>query len=218
MNRQFEERALARAVQEYSNQNVSSALGFRNRGSSKYALDKYEEAIKDYNRSIKLDPDSSGTFICRARAFLKIGSLSEAFYDAAHAYEMTIINDSPEDYIRLAMLFEECKRFDFVIDCINQYLRHVKELDFYHDDLGELWAVKKGYKTTSNCTTGNIVQTDWLGDAEGILNRIQKQFESDGKQQKLFPFSIIDELRKDLSITKKKMNQSIRKLKVQNND
>jgi len=198
-------------AQEFSHKDISSTLGFRNRGSSKYALDKYVEAIADYNRSIELDPDSSGTFICRARAFLKIESMSEALDDAVHAYEMTKINDSPEDYIRLAILFEECNKFNFVIDCINQYLRHVKELNFYHDDLGDLWAVKKGYKSTSFSTTGNVVQIDWLGDAEDILNRIQKQFESDDKQQKLFPFSIIDELRKDLSITREK-------IKVQNND
>ncbi len=202
----------------FADEYVSSALGFRNRGAAKHALERYEEAIKDYNQSIELDPDSSGTFICRARAFLKIGSLSHAFYDAVHAYEIKKTNNSPEDYMRLAIIFEDCKRFDFVIDCINQYLRHVKELEFYSDDIGDLWAVKKGYKSTSYCTTGNIVQIDWLGDAEEILNQIQKQFESDDKQQKLFPFSIIDELRKDLSITKKKMNESIKKLEVQSND
>lgn len=212
-----DDNALAFA-QEYSNQVVSSALGFRNRGAAKHSLKRYEEAIADYTKSIELEPDSPDTFVCRSRSFLKIGSLGEAFDDAVHAYEIVKINDSPEDYIRLAMTFEECKRFDFVIDCINQYLRHVKELDFCHDDLGELWAVKKGYKTTSYCTTGNIAQIDWLSDAESILNQIQKQFESDDKQQKLFPFSIIDELRKDLSITKRKMNESIKKLKVQSND
>ena len=175
-------------AKEYSNQDVSSALGFRNRGMAKYSLDEYEEAITDYNRSIELDPDSSDTYICRAQALLKIGNLSEAFDDAAHAYEIIKINKSPEDYMRLAMIFEECKRFDFVIDCINQYLRHVKDLEFYSDVIGDLWAMKKGYKTTSFSTTGNIVQIDWLGDAEGILNRIQIVSESDDKQQKLFHF------------------------------
>ena len=212
MNRQFEERAFVQFAQNHSNEDVSSALGFRNRGTLKCVLEKYDDAIADYNRSIELDPDISRTFICRAHAFLEIGKLSKAFDDAVHAYEIVKINDCPEDYMRLAMIFEECKKFDFVIDCINQYLRHVKELDFYHDDLGELWAVKKGYKTTSYCTTGIFAQIDWLGDAEVILNRIQKQFESDDKQQKLFPFSIIDELRRDLSITKEKMNDSLKKL------
>lgn len=205
-------------AQDYSNQVVSSSLGFRNRGAAKHSLGRYEEAIADYTKSIERDPDSSDTFICRARAFLKIGSLSEVFNDAAHAYAIVEKNNSPEDYIRLAMIFEECERFDYVINCINQYLSHVKELDFYHDEFRDLWALKKGYKTTSYSITGNIVQIDWIGDAEGILNRIQKQYESDDKQQKLFPFSIIDELRKDLSITKKKMNESIKNLKVQSND
>jgi len=199
-------------AQEFSIQDVSSALGLRNRGMAKYSLDEYEEAITDYNRSIELDPNRSDTFICRAQAFLEIGSLSEALDDAAHAYEIVKINDHPEDYMRLALIFEECKRFDCVIDCINQYLRHIKELDFYHDDLGDLWAVKKGYKTTSFSITGNIVQIDWLSNTKDILNRIQKQFESDDKQQKLFPFSIIGELKKDLSTTKENIHESIKKL------
>jgi tetratricopeptide (TPR) repeat protein len=207
-----DEKAADWFAKKFADEVVSSALGFRNRGAAKHSLERYEEAIKDYNRSIELDPDSSGTLICRARTFLKVGSLSQAFDDAAHAYEITKINDSPEDYMRLAIIFEGCKRFDFVIDCINQYLRHMKNLEFYYDDRGDLWAVKDGYKSTSFCTSGNIVQIDYLDDAEEILHRIQKQFESDDKQQKLFPFSTIDELRKDLSTTKENINESIKKL------
>jgi tetratricopeptide (TPR) repeat protein len=207
-----DEKAADWFAKRFADEVVSSALGFRNRGAAKHGLERYEEAIKDYTRSIELDPDISGTFICRARAFLKIGSSSQAFDDAVHAHEILKINDRSEDYMRLALIFEECKRFDFVIDCINQYLRHVKDLEFYYDDRGDLWAVKDGYKSTSFSTTGNIVQIDWLGDAEEILNRIQKQFESDDKQQKLFQFSTIDELRNDLSTTKENINESIKKL------
>ena len=214
----FNGRAFTWVTQEFSNQDISSALGFRNRGSSKYALDKYEEAITDYNRSIELDPDSSSTFICRARAFLKIGCLSEALNDATHAYEMIRIHHSPENYIRLATIFEEGRRFDFVIYCINQYLRHLEKLEYYFDESGDLWVVKNGYKSTGFCTTGNIIQIDWLNDAEEILNRVQKQLEWDDQQQKLFPFSTVDGLRNDLSVTKKKINKTIEKLKVQNND
>lgn len=205
-------------AQEFSIQNVSSALGFRNRGSSKYALDKYQEAITDYNRSIELDSDCSATFICRARAYLKTGGLNEAFGDAVHACEMTKSTDSPENYIRLAMIFEDCKKFDFIIDCINKYLRHVNTLAFYFDEDGDLWASRNGHKSTSFCTTGNIIQIEWLIDVEEILNRIQNQYESDDKQQNLFPCSIIDELKKNISLTKMKINKSIEKLKVQNDD
>jgi hypothetical protein len=131
---------------------------------------------------------------------------------------MIRINHSPENYIRLATIFEEGRRFDFVIYCINQYLRHLEKLEYYFDESGDLWVVKNGYKSTGFCTTGNIIQIDWLNDAEEILNRIQKQLEWDDQQQKLFPFSTVDRLRNDLSVTKKKINKTIEKLKVQNND
>ncbi len=203
---------------EFSSQHVSSALGFRNRGSSKYALDKYQEAITDYNRSIKLDPDCSASFICRARAFLKTGCLNEAFNDAVHAYEIIKNADSPENYIRLAMIFEECKRYDFIINCINQYLSHINDLKYYFDEDGDLWVSRNDYKSTSFCTTGNIIQKEWLIDAEEILNRIQNQYESDDKQQNLFPCSIIEELKKDTSIAKENINKSIEKIKVRIND
>lgn len=211
-------RAPAWAAEDFASEDVSCALGFRNKGAAKHSLERYEEAIKDYTKSIELEPDSPDTFICRARSFLKIGSLSQAFNDAAHAYEVTKINDPPENYMRLAIIFEECEKFQMVINCINEYLRHVKELDFYHDDLGDLWVAKEGYKSTSFSTTGNIIQIDLLNVAKEILNRIQKQYESDYNQQELFPCSIIDELKKDLSVTKKKINKSIKKLKVKKND
>ena len=213
----IDEGALAFA-QQYSNQDVSSALGFRNRGASKHALERYEEAIADYTKSIELDPNVADTFICRARAFLKIGSMSDAFDDASYAYKARSINHCPENYIRLSAVFKECKKYDLAIKCINQYLRHMEELEYYCDDAGDLWAAKNGYKSTGFSTTGNIIEVDWLEDAEIILERIQQQLEHDDKQQKLFPFSIIDELRKDLSVTKEKINKSIKKLKVQSND
>jgi tetratricopeptide (TPR) repeat protein len=207
-----------RFAREFADEDVSSALGFRNRGAAKHGLERYEEAIADYTKSIELEPASPDTFVCRARSFLKTGKINEALDDAAHSYEMTKDADAPENYIWLAIIFEECKRSNFVIDCIRKYLNHAKELNFYYDGVGDLWAVKNGYKSTSFSTTGNIVQIDYLCDAEEILKRIQKQFESDDKQQKLFPFSTIDELRKDLSITKKRLCDSIKKLKEQNND
>lgn len=205
-------------AQQYSNQDVSSALGFRNRGAAKHSLERYEEAIADYTKSIELDPDVADTFICRARAFLKIGSMGNAFDDASYAYKTRSINHCPENYIRLSAVFKKCKKYDLAINCINQYLRHVEELEYYCDEAGDLWAAKNGYKSTGFSTTGNIIEVDWLEDAEIILERIQQQLEHDDKQQKLFPFSIIDELRKELSITKEKINKSIKKLKVQRND
>lgn len=213
----IDEGALAFA-QQYSNQDVSSALGFRNRGASKHALERYEEAIADYTKSIELDPNVADTFICRARSFLKIGSMSDAFDDASYAYKTGSINHCPENYIRLSAVFKECKKYDLAINCINQYLRHVQELEYYCDETGDLWNAKNGLKSTGFSTAGNIIEVDWLEDAEIILERIQQQLEHDDKQQKLFPFSIIDELRKDLSVTKEKINKSIKKLKVQNND
>ena len=208
----YGKRAHAWFAEEYAEKDVSSALGLRNRGSAKSALHRYEEAITDYNRSIEIDPDSPNTFICRARAFCEIGNTDDASADVLRAYEMMIrINDCHEDFIKIAMIFEKCKIYDMVINCIGEYLRHVKSLEFYCDEKGDLWVVKEGNRSTSWCPTGNIIEIDSLDSAERILNRIKKPFETDDKQQKLLPFSRIDELRKELAITREKLDESIKK-------
>ena len=213
----IDEGALAFA-QQYSNQDVSSALGFRNRGASKHALERYEEAITDYTKSIELDPNVADTFICRARAFLKIGSMSDAFDDASHAYKARSNNHCPENYIRLSAVFKECKKYDLAIKCINQYLRHVEEIEYYRNEYGDLWAEVNGLKSTGFSTTGNIIEVDWLEDAEIILKSIQQQLKHDDKQQKLFPCPSIDELKNNLSFAKENVSKAIKRLKVLKND
>lgn len=201
-------------AQQFADQDVSSALGFRNRGAAKHALERYEEAIDDYTKSIELDPTVADTFICRARAFLKIGSMSDAFDDATHAYKTRSINHCPENYIQLAAVFKECKQYDLAINCVNRYLRHAEELEYYCDEYGDLWAVENGLKSTGFSTTGNIIEVDWLEDAEIILERIQQQLEHDDKQQKLFPFPAIDELKNNLSSVQENVSKAIKRLKV----
>ena len=105
-----------------------------------------------------------------------------------------------------------------VIDCIDKYLRYIKSLEFYCDEHGDLWAVYDGFRSTSWCPTGNIIQIDNLDLAVEILNRIQKQFEAGVRQQILLPFSIIDELRKELATTREKINESIKEIKVHKHD
>jgi len=215
----YGKRAHAWFAEEYAEKDVSSALGLRNRGSAKSALHRYDEAIADYNCSIELDPDSPNTFICRARTFLEIGNIDEASADALHAYEMMIkINDCHEDFFKIAMIFEKCKIYDMVINCIGEYLRHVKSLEFYCDEKADLWVVKDGNRSTSWSPTGNIIEIDSLDSAGIILNRIKKPFETDDKQQKLLPFSRIDELREDLAITREKLDEAIKKVRGGNYD
>ena len=211
----YGKRAHAWFAEEYAQNDVSSALGLRNRGAAKYALERYEEAITDYTRSIELEPDESASFICRSRAFFKLDRLNEACADAAHAGEiMAKMNDRPEYYIHLAMIFEKYKKYDMVIDCIDKYLRHIKSLEFYCDEHGDLWALYDGLRSTSWCPTGNIIQIDNLDLAVEILYRIQNQFEAEDKQQKLLPFSTVDELRKELATTREKLNEAIKKMEV----
>jgi len=205
-------------AQQFSDQDVSSALGFRNRGAAKHALERYTEAIDDYTKSIELDPTVADTYICRARAFLKIGSLSDAFDDATHAYKARSINHCPENYIRLAAVFNEGKKYDLAINCVNKYLRHVEEIEYYCDEYGDLWAVENGLKSTGFSTTGNIIEVDWLEDAEIILERIQQQLEHDDNQQALFPAPSIDELINNLSFVKENVSKAIKRLKVKTND
>ena len=214
---EIDESALAFA-QQFSDQDVSSALGFRNRGAAKHSLERYEEAIDDYTKSIEFDPTVADTFICRARAFLKIGSMSDAFDDAAHAYEAISIDHCPENYIRLAALFKECKKYDLAINCVNKYLRHVEELEYHCDEYGDLWAETVGLKSTGFSTTGNYIEVDWLEDAGIILERIHQQLEHDEKQQTLFPSPSIDELKNNLSLVKENISKTIKRLKVKTND
>ena len=206
-------------AEEYAQNVVSSALGLRNRGTAKCALDRYEEAIKDYTRSIELEPDEPATFICRARAFLKLERLDEAFADLTHAdHMMTEFNARPEHYMHLAMIFEEFKRYDMVIYCIDKYLLYIKSLEFYRDEHGDLWAVNDGGRSTSWSPTGNIIQIDNLDLAAEILYRIQNQFDAEDRQQKLLPFSTVDELWKELATTREKLNETIKKMEVKNHD
>ena len=215
----YGKRAHAWFAEEYAQNDVSSALGLRNRGAAKYALERYEEAITDFNCSIEINPDSPKALICRARAFMKISKLDEASADVTNAYEMMAkMNDRPEDYMHLAMIFEELKGYDMVIDCIDKYLRYIKSLEFYCDEHGDLWAVDDGVRSTSSSPTGNMIQIDNLDLAVEILNRIQKQFEADDMQQKLSPFSTIDQLRKELATAREKLNETIKEIKVHKHD
>ncbi len=58
---------------------------YRLRGSTYMSLDKYGEALKDFNRAVELAPEVSDNYYWRSRALAKSDRLEDAFKDAQRA-------------------------------------------------------------------------------------------------------------------------------------
>ncbi len=60
----------------------------RVRGNERVAAHDYEDAVRCYERSIKLDPSEAATYSNRALAYLRLGSCQNAVNDADAAVEL----------------------------------------------------------------------------------------------------------------------------------
>ena len=88
----------------YSNQDIfqgvqrgggfdsNDAWGWRNKGSALYFLGKYEEAIKCYNQSIKIDPSNPVVWNNKGLALYHLGKYDEAITSYEH-----VITIDPSD-------------------------------------------------------------------------------------------------------------------------
>jgi tetratricopeptide (TPR) repeat protein len=61
-------------------------------------LGKIQDALKDYDRAIKLDPMFSGSFLFRANAYLKLNKTEQALEDFKRAANLG--NDAAQNYLR----------------------------------------------------------------------------------------------------------------------
>ncbi|MEI0612735.1 tetratricopeptide repeat protein [Brachyspira pilosicoli] len=74
--------------EEYSKYKNICSMAYNNRGSAKNDLERYEEAIKDYNKSIELNLNYSEAYYNRANAKSYLGNDREAIEDYNKAIEL----------------------------------------------------------------------------------------------------------------------------------
>lgn len=75
---------------EYSKYKNNYFIAYNNRGISKYKLEQYREAIKDYDRAIKLNINDSEAYNNRGCAKAKLRLYEEAIKDFDRAIELNI--------------------------------------------------------------------------------------------------------------------------------
>ena len=61
---------------------------YNNRGIAKYNLGQHEEAIKDYNKVIELNPNESAAYNNRGAAKKNLGQYEDALRDCKKALEL----------------------------------------------------------------------------------------------------------------------------------
>ena len=65
-------------------------MAHRNRGFAYSGLGKHQQAIKDYNKAIELDPQDAGTYYNRGVAYSKLDNHQQAIADIKTAAKLVI--------------------------------------------------------------------------------------------------------------------------------
>jgi tetratricopeptide (TPR) repeat protein len=65
-----------------------AAVGYSNLGNNYYGLGDYQEAIKDFNRAIELDPKLAGAYWGRGKTYHELGDYQQAIKDFDRAIEL----------------------------------------------------------------------------------------------------------------------------------
>ena len=64
------------------------AVGYSNLGNNYYGIGDYQEAIKDFDRAIELDPKLAGAYWGRGKTYHELGDYQEAIKDFDRAIEL----------------------------------------------------------------------------------------------------------------------------------
>ncbi|MDZ7814749.1 MAG: tetratricopeptide repeat protein [Planctomycetota bacterium] len=78
------------AIAHFSNaiENTPSSAAYLNRGNAKFELGRHEEAIKDYDEAIRLDPKYAAAYNNRGAANVKLGRHKDALSDYDEAIKL----------------------------------------------------------------------------------------------------------------------------------
>ena len=85
VNGQYSNQDIFQGVQRGGGFDSNEAWGWRNKGSALYFLGKYEEAIKCYDESIKIDPSNPIVWNNKGLALYYLGKYDEAILAYEHA-------------------------------------------------------------------------------------------------------------------------------------
>ena len=85
VNGQYSNQDIFQGVQRGGGFDSNDAWGWRNKGSALYFLGKYDEAIKCYDESIKIDPSNPVVWNNKGLALYYLGKFDEAIASYEHA-------------------------------------------------------------------------------------------------------------------------------------
>lgn len=116
---------------------------FRIRGNCYYFLGNCKEAIKDYNETIRLNPDDDYTYYFRGSCFKKMENYDNAIED----YSRYIVNkpSDPDGYYNRALCYFEQQKYDLSVKDFNQALILNSTQKDIHSFRGESYYQLKEY-------------------------------------------------------------------------
>ena len=69
-------------------ENMKNAFDYYRRGFANVELEKYQEAIENFNKAIELDPNSAAFYSARGLVYVELGKHQEAINDYNKAIEL----------------------------------------------------------------------------------------------------------------------------------
>ncbi len=131
------ERQFKRSPKKFEVIDTFTALDYSNRGGTYWNLKLYNEALKDLNRAIQLDPEDPHAYVNRGVVYKSQKEYEKAFSDYRHA-----ININPsliEAYINLGSIHEELKQNDDTISAYTRALELDPSLDKVYINRGNIY-------------------------------------------------------------------------------
>jgi tetratricopeptide (TPR) repeat protein len=100
-----------RALDHGSLQRGDQAATFTNRGIVQSALERYEDALKDYERALAISPDLPEAFVGRGNAYFLMGDTAMAVADYSEALALNL-REAHLAHFNLGLAYEKQNKLD----------------------------------------------------------------------------------------------------------
>ena len=175
-------------------------------------LDKYEEAIEDYNKAIELNPDWWDLYSNRADCYKKHEQYEEALEDYSKAIELS--PDLSLLYRDRADCYKELEQYEEAISGYSEAIKIKPDSDYSYQKRGQCYQKLEQYsKAIKDFTKAIEIDSDWYGyyrDRADCYKELEKYEEA------ISDYSKTIKLKPDSDYSYQKRGQCYQKLKEYN--